>query len=68
MIFASNIYINHFQKYLLKNQVQIDFSYNQNIVKKAIYNEFVKQVFGDNTYFLKTIKDDAMFKKVVEIN
>ena len=68
MILDSNIYINDFQKYLLKNQVQIDFSKNQTNIKKAIFNEFLKQVFGDRDYFLKTIKDDAMFKKIIEID
>ena len=66
-IFSSDLFINKFQKYMSKNAVEINLKNNYDLVKKAIFGEFLKQIFGDNAFFSQTIIHDPMFKKVLEV-
>ena len=59
-------YLNAFKKYVSDSGILINYSQKEKILK-YLYAEFVRQVFDENSYYEIILSEDAMIKKVLEI-
>jgi carboxyl-terminal processing protease len=62
----TDMYFNTFQKYLLRNRLDIDLSENKAIVNRYLAAEFARQLYGESKYFEIIVKEDAMIKAVLK--
>lgn len=60
-------YLEAFKQYVSDSGIILNFSDKEKI-KKYLYAEFVKQLFDDNSYYEILLSEDAMIKKVLELN
>ena len=60
-------YLEAFKQYISDSGIILNFSDKEKI-KKYLYAEFVKQLFDDNSYYEILLSEDAMIKKVLELN
>lgn len=60
-------YLEAFKQYVSDSGILLNFSDKEKI-KKYLYAEFVKQLFDDNSYYEIILSEDAMIKKVLELN
>ncbi|WP_445456644.1 S41 family peptidase [Flavobacterium sp. HNIBRBA15423] len=60
-------YLDAFKQYISESGILLNFSDKEKI-KKYLYAEFVKQLFDDNSYYEIILSEDAMIKKVLEMN
>jgi carboxyl-terminal processing protease len=61
----SDLYFYNFEKFLLKNDVDLKLSKNKTIVKRYLSAEFARQLFDEQKYYEIILKDDAMIKAVL---
>jgi carboxyl-terminal processing protease len=61
---TTDVYFNTFQKFLLKNGLDINLSKNKAIVKRYLAAEFARQLYGESKYYEIILKEDAMVKAV----
>lgn len=64
-ISTTDEYFDAFQKYLLKNYLDIDLTKHKALVKRYLNAEFARQLFGDTYYYEMIVKEDAMIKAVL---
>jgi carboxyl-terminal processing protease len=62
----TDLYFNAFQKYLLRNRLDVDLSKNKVIVKRYLTAEFARQLYGESNYYEIVLKEDAMVKAVLK--
>ena len=62
----TDLYFNAFQKYLLRNRLDVDLSKNKVIVKRYLTAEFARQLYGGSNYYEIVLKEDAMVKAVLK--
>jgi carboxyl-terminal processing protease len=62
----TELYFNSFQKFLIKNGLDVKLSNNREIVKRYLTAEFARQLFGESKYYQIVLKEDAMIKAVLE--
>jgi carboxyl-terminal processing protease len=62
----TDMYFNAFQKYLLRNRLDVDLSKNKAIVNRYLAAEFARQLYGESKYFEIIVKEDAMIKAVLK--
>ena len=60
-------YLEAFKQYIADSGIILNFSVKEKI-KKYLYAEFVKQLFDDNSYYEIILSEDAMIKKVLQLN
>ena len=60
-------YLEAFKQYIADSGIILNFSDKEKI-KKYLYAEFVKQLFDDNSYYEIILSEDAMIKKVLQLN
>ena len=58
-------FADNFQKYLLKNELELDVLQNKAIINKYIKAEFARQLFNENNYFKQLLATDSMIKKAL---
>lgn len=63
----NDVFFNNFQKYLTKNNLNVNLETAKNIIKQNLLMEIVKQSFNKNKYYQTILKDDAMIKVVLKI-
>jgi carboxyl-terminal processing protease len=61
----TDLYFNSFEKFLLKNDVDLNLSKNKTIVKRYLSAEFARQLFDEQKYYEILIKQDAMIKMAI---
>ena len=61
----TDFYFDNFQKYLTKSGLNLDLSFNKNLVKTSINAEFARQLFSEEKYFEIILKNDPMINKVL---
>ncbi|MES2545048.1 MAG: S41 family peptidase [Bacteroidota bacterium] len=61
----TDLYFNNFQKYLIKNGIDLKLENNKPLVKRYILAEFVRQLFGEEQYYKILLKEDVMVKVVL---
>ncbi|WP_130735806.1 S41 family peptidase [Flavobacterium sp. J27] len=66
-VLENDTYLDAFKQYVSESGVILNFSDKEKI-KKYLYAEFVKQLFDDNSYYEVILSEDAMIKKVLELN
>jgi carboxyl-terminal processing protease len=62
----TDLYFDAFQKYLLRNRLDVDLSKNKAIVKRYLAAEFARQLYGESDYYEIVLKEDAMVKAVLK--
>jgi carboxyl-terminal processing protease len=62
----TDYYFENFEKFMLKNEVDLNLSKNKAIVKKYLKAEFARQLFDELKYFEIVLKDDPMIKTVLD--
>lgn len=65
-VLENEAYFDAFKQYIADSGILLNFSDKEKI-KKYLYAEFVKQLFDDNRYYEIILSEDAMIKKVLEI-
>jgi len=63
----TDLYFNNFQKYLLKNGVNLNLSNNKALVKRYIIAEFARQLFDEQKYYEIVLKEDPMVKAAINL-
>jgi carboxyl-terminal processing protease len=61
----TDLYFKAFQKYLLRNGLDVDLSKSKAIVKRYLAAEFARQLYGESSYYEIVLKEDAMVKAVL---
>ena len=61
----TEVYFNSFQKFLIKNGLDVKLANNKEIVKRYLKAEFARQLFGETKYYQIVLKEDAMIKAVL---
>ncbi len=61
-----SFYLKQFEKYLLKEGIDIVLSKNTDLVNRYLSAEFARQLFGENQYYQIILKDDIMIKAVLK--
>jgi carboxyl-terminal processing protease len=64
----STIYVSHFQEYLSKNGLVLEFYKDKSLVKRYLNAEFVRQLYGEEKYYELILKEDPMIKEVIRRN
>ena len=64
----TDLYFNSFQKYLFKNELDLELDKNKALVKRYLAAEFARQLFDEDKYYEIVLKEDAMIKKVLSGN
>jgi carboxyl-terminal processing protease len=64
----STIYVSHFQEYLSKNGLVLEFYKDKSLVKSYLNAEFVRQLYGEEKYYELILKEDPMIKEVIRRN
>ena len=59
-------YIKQFEKYLLKEGIDINLNKNTELVNRYISAEFARQLFGENQYYQILLNGDTMIKAVLK--
>ncbi|MCD0475183.1 S41 family peptidase [Flavobacterium sp. EDS] len=62
---STDEYFNSFQKYLLKNGLNLKLEKNKAIINRYITAEFARQLYGEIYYYDVILKNDAMIKAVL---
>ncbi len=62
---STDEYFNYFQKYLLKNGLNLKLEKNKAIINRYITAEFARQLYGEIYYYDVILKNDAMIKAVL---
>lgn len=62
---ATDEYVNNFQKYLLKNGLELQLNHNKALVKRYLAAEFARQLFSEEKYYEIVLKEDAMIRAVL---
>ena len=65
---SNELYVASFQKYLLNNGLDVNLSKYKTLVKRYVYAEFARQLYGDKYYYEMMLKEDAMIKAVLKEN
>ena len=65
---SNELYVASFQKYLLHNGLDVNLSKYKTLVKRYVYAEFARQLYGDKYYYEMMLKEDAMIKAVLKEN
>jgi len=60
----TDLYFNAFQKYLIKNGIEMKLDKNKSLVKRYLAAEFARQLYNESKFYEIVLKDDAMIKKV----
>lgn len=60
----ADIYYENFKKYLSKNGLDLKLEKDKKLVKRYLTAEFIRQLFGENSYYSLIVKEDPMIKKV----
>jgi len=63
----TDLYFNNFQKYLLKNGVNLNLTNNKALVKRYIIAEFARQLFDEQKYYEIVLKEDPMVKAAINL-
>lgn len=63
---ATEYYFDAFQQFVLKNRLALALSKNKEVVKRYLYAEFARQLYGENQYFQLLLKEDKMIQKVLK--
>lgn len=63
----TDLYFNNFQKYLLKNGVNLNLTNNKELVKRYIIAEFARQLFDEQKYYEIVLKEDPMVKAAINV-
>ena len=58
-------YVNSFQKFLLKNGLDLQLRKSKLLVKRYLSAEFARQLFGERYYYEIVLKEDAMIKTIL---
>lgn len=59
-------YFTIFQKFLIKNGLDLKLVKNKDIVKRYLTAEFARQLYGENYYYDVVLKEDAMIKALLK--
>lgn len=62
---STDEYFKSFQKYLLKNGLNLNLEKNKAIINRYITAEFARQLYGEIYYYDVILKNDAMIKAVL---
>ena len=62
----TDLYINNFQKFLLKNGLDVKLVKEKEIVKRYLKAEFARQLYGESKYFQIILGEDAMIRAVLK--
>ena len=62
---ATDLYFHAFQKYLLKDKIDLKLDKNKSLIKRYLCAEFARQLFDEDKYYEIVLKDDAMIKRVL---
>ncbi|MDN3674969.1 S41 family peptidase [Flavobacterium branchiarum] len=62
---STDDYFKSFQKYLLKNGLNLNLEKNKAIINRYITAEFARQLYGEIYYYDVILKNDAMIKAVL---
>ncbi|MFV5694522.1 S41 family peptidase [Flavobacterium sp. LB3P122] len=63
---GTDVYFNSFQKYILKNGLNLKFGKSKSLVKRYVAAEFARQLYGEKYYYEIVLKEDAMVKAVLK--
>lgn len=63
---STDDYFDNFQKYLLKNGLELQLNHNKPLVKRYLSAEFARQLYGEEKYYEIVLKEDAMIKAVLD--
>ncbi|WP_158728766.1 MULTISPECIES: S41 family peptidase [unclassified Flavobacterium] len=64
---TSDNYFNKFQKFILDNGLDIQFSKSKSLVKRFLTAEYARQLFGENKYYEIILKEDSMLKEALKL-
>lgn len=62
----TDVYFSTFQKYLLKNGLDLNLSKSKAIVKRYLAAEFARQLYGESSYYEIVLKEDVMIKAILK--
>lgn len=62
---TTDMYVKSFQKFILKNGLDLEFGKSKLLVKRYLSAEFARQLFGESYYYEIVLKEDAMVKTVL---
>jgi carboxyl-terminal processing protease len=62
---ASDLYFNAFQKFIFGNGLDLNFGKSKALVKRYLYGEFARQLYGESYYYEIVLTEDAMAKRVL---
>ncbi|MFT3793620.1 S41 family peptidase [Flavobacterium sp.] len=61
----TDVYFDHFQKYVIENGVEVNLSKNKALVKRYLAAEFAQQLFDDEKYYEIVLREDPMIRAVL---
>ena len=62
---GTDLYFKSFQKYLLKNGLDLNLEKNKHLVKRYLSAELARQLYNENRYYEIVLKEDPMIKEVL---
>lgn len=61
----TDLYFDAFQKYILKNELNLKLGKDKSVIKRYLSAEFARQLYDEHKYYEIVLKDDAMIKRVL---
>jgi carboxyl-terminal processing protease len=64
----TELYFKNFEKYLIKNKLEVTISRNKRLINKYINAEFARQLYGEKQYYALMLKNDSMINTILKNN
>jgi len=65
---STELYFKNFEKYLIKNKLEVTISRNKRLINKYINAEFARQLYGEKQYYALMLKNDSMINTILKNN
>ncbi|WP_338407155.1 S41 family peptidase [uncultured Flavobacterium sp.] len=63
---GTDLYFDAFQKFILKNALDLNLEKNKSLVKRYLSAEFARQLYNDSKFYEIILQNDAMVNKIIK--